>query len=469
MKFEKYTEVIKASPAIQIQSKITLLQRRAWNVMLAHAYHDLPIKNVHRIGIADLADKLGFQHKNANQKYLKAALRALRKCEVEWNVLHKDKTKEWGVAGLFAEVRIHENICYYQYPHTLQLRLYNPHIYTRLNLQLQNKFTSRYGLTLWEVCFDYFDLRRDEGETPVIDLDVFRKLMGLEHHEYPLFKELNRNVIKPALKEINAVTCYNVAVEQRRVGRRIGELKFRITRVKTRSAQQVFYADMENLPRVAAALIRAEVDRKFALKIADKEWDFVNPEKMSAPGVYPDFMEYIKEKVAVCARASDVKNPGGYIVEAIRENYRDKVVKTAHQQRVKKSKQKELQFLCSEYNKKRDAIIHKVIEAKPDLLAAAAEKVKRQFVLERLWEYDSPVQAYEGSNVVKAELRSIVEAEFCTDLMTPLYQEYEEEKVRIAGLPEPRRKGRRCDSNKLTPIRKVMESIVMEDSQEHAR
>ena len=34
-------EVIKASAAIHIEGKITNLQRRAWNVLLAHAYDEL--------------------------------------------------------------------------------------------------------------------------------------------------------------------------------------------------------------------------------------------------------------------------------------------------------------------------------------------------------------------------------------------------------------------------------------------
>ena len=42
MNLAKIDEVIKASPAIQIQSKITHLQRRAWNVLLANAYNDWP-------------------------------------------------------------------------------------------------------------------------------------------------------------------------------------------------------------------------------------------------------------------------------------------------------------------------------------------------------------------------------------------------------------------------------------------
>ena len=40
-------EVVKASPAIQIQSKITHLQRRAWNVLLANAYNELTNKEIH--------------------------------------------------------------------------------------------------------------------------------------------------------------------------------------------------------------------------------------------------------------------------------------------------------------------------------------------------------------------------------------------------------------------------------------
>ena len=42
MNLTRRDEFIKASPAIQVQSKMTLLQRRAWNVLLANAYDDLP-------------------------------------------------------------------------------------------------------------------------------------------------------------------------------------------------------------------------------------------------------------------------------------------------------------------------------------------------------------------------------------------------------------------------------------------
>ncbi|MDE0468901.1 MAG: replication initiation protein, partial [Candidatus Poribacteria bacterium] len=250
MNLAKINEVIKASPAIQIQSRISLLQRRAWNVLLANAYNELPNKEIHSISVGELAAKLGFKDKHSNQDYLKEALRALRSCEVEWNILSKDK-EEWGVAGLLAEVRIRDGICFYQFPHTLRLKLHNPRVYAKLNLRLQNRFTSRYALILWEICFDYFDTDRDQGETPFIPLETFKSLMGLEETDYLVFKVLNRDLIKPAIKEINDLTDYLIEVEQKRIGRKVAELKFRITKVKQIPLQESVFPDIENLPPVA--------------------------------------------------------------------------------------------------------------------------------------------------------------------------------------------------------------------------
>ena len=246
MNLSKINEVIKASPAIQVQSKMTLLQRRAWNVLLANAYNELPDKDIHSASVVELAAKLGFNSKN--EDYLKDILETLVDCKVKWNLLGKDKKQEWGVASLLAEVRIHDGICFYQYSHTLRQKLHNPRIYAKLNLRLQNQFTSKYALVLWEVCFDYFDTDRDQGETPFIPLETFRELMGIEVSEYQTFKALNRDVIKPAIKEINALTNYHVEVEYKRIRRSVAELKFRIVRVKQLPVQESVFPDIEDLP-----------------------------------------------------------------------------------------------------------------------------------------------------------------------------------------------------------------------------
>jgi hypothetical protein len=87
-------EFIKASPAIQIQGSLTHLQRRAWNVLLANAYDELPNKEIHRVSVVELAAKLGFNSRN--QEHLKDMLKSLAECTVEWNVLGKDKKTGMG-------------------------------------------------------------------------------------------------------------------------------------------------------------------------------------------------------------------------------------------------------------------------------------------------------------------------------------------------------------------------------------
>ena len=429
MNLAKINEVIKASPAIQIQSRISLLQRRAWNVLLANAYNELPDKDVHSVSMFELSAKLGFG--DGNQEYLKEVLKSIVDCTVEWNLLNKDNKQVWGAASLLAFVEIEDGICCYQFPHPLRLRLHNPRVYAKLNLRLQNRFTSKYALVLWEVCFDYFDTTRDQGETPFIPLETFKTLMGLAETDYSVFKVLNRDLIKPAIQEINDLTNYHVEVEQKRIGRRIGELKFRITKVKQLPIQESLFPDIENLPVVAFELVQANIDRKVALQIADKEWDFVNPEKLPPPGTYPDFLSYIAEKIEMSLDAASVKNRAGYIVEAIRENYQDPELQKQRQVRAEKAKQKELEDLKTEFNVKRKNILRQVVHAQPELVEAAAERIQSYIVRQRLAEQPSVIEAYQKGGMIAAEINAILAEEFCQNLIAPVVAAYEDEKARI--------------------------------------
>ena len=318
-------------------------------------------------------------------------------------------------------------------PPYLRLKLHNPRIYAKLNLRLQNWFKSQYALVLWEVCFDYFDTDRDQGETPFIPLATFKDMIGLKPDEYPVFGFLNRDVIKPAIKEINNLTDYHVEVEQKRIVRRIAELKFRITKVKQLPVQESLFPDIENLPPVAVELVQAEIDRKVALNIADHEWDFVTPQKLPTPGTYPDFMAYVAEKIEISLNASSVKNRGGFIVEAIRENYQDPQVQKTREMRAEKAKEKELEDLEAEFEVKRDNILRQTVHAQPELVEHAAERIQSYIVRQRLLEHPSAMEAYQKGGMVTAEINAILAAEFCQDLLAPVNAAYEDEKTKILG------------------------------------
>ena len=431
MLLEDINQVIKASPAIQVQGKMTHLQRRAWNVLLANAYNELPTAEIHSVSMQELAVKLGYDSKD--QEYLKETLEALVDFTVEWNILRKDKKQEWGIASLLAEARIVDGICYYEYSHSMRQRLHNPRIYSKLNLRLQNQFKSQYALILWEVCFDYFDTDRGTGETPFIPLETLRELLGIESDEYPLFPELNRTVLKPAIKEINALTDYHVEVEQKRVGRKVAELKFRITRVKQLPVQESLFPDIENLPPVAIELLQAHVDRKVARQIAKKAWEFVTPTKLPPADAYPDFLAYVAEKIEMSFSAADVKNRGGYVIEAIRENYQDERVRKEREVRAEKVKEKALEDLEETFRIKRNNILRQAIHADPTLIQKAAERVTLIHPRRRLEEYDTATEAYQESSMVKVAIEEVIADQFCQDQLAPVVTAYEDEKARIFG------------------------------------
>ena len=429
MLLENINEVIKASPAIQIQGKMTHLQRRAWNVLLANAYNELPNKEIHTVSVAELSAKLGFDSKN--DEYLKETLEALVDFTVEWNILGKDKKQEWGVASLLAEARIKNGICYYEYSHSMRQRLHNPRIYTKLNLRLQNQFKGQYALILWEVCFDYFDTNRGTGETPFIPLETFKELMGLDETDYPVFKVLSRDVIKSAISEINALTDYHIEVEHKRLGRRVAELKFHITRVKQLPVQESVFPDIENLPPVAIELVQAHVDRKVALQIAKKAWAFVTPEKLPPPDAYPDFLAYVAEKIEMSFSAPDVSNRGGYVIEAIRENYQDEWVRKAREVRAEKAKEQALEDAEETFILKRNNILRQAIQVDPTLIEKAAERVETYHPRRRLEEYDTATEAYRESTMVKVAIEEVIAEHFCYDKLAPILENYQDEKARI--------------------------------------
>ena len=426
-------EFIKASPAIQIQSKITHLQRRVWNVLLANAYDELPNQDIHRVSVAELAKSLGFN--SHNEDYLKETLEALVDCIVKWNVLGKDKKERWGVAALLGSAEIENGICTYSFAAHLRYKLYNPRIYTKLNLRLQNRFTSRYALILWEICFDYFDTARNHGETPFIPLNTFKELMGIALDDYPTFKTLNQRVIKPAIKEINELTNFFVEVDQKRIGRKIGELKFRISRLKelpsVEPVQETFLFDIEDLPPVAFKLVQAGVSRKEALRIANQEWDAVDAAAL--PESREDFAAYVEEKIGLARHATSVKNAGGFIVKAIHENYQDPVYQKQFQAEQEKEKQAMLASLKSEMLEKQNTLIRQAVRTNPELLDQATAKISSGFIRERLMDYDTIKDAYAAGGMVAGDINSILAKELCADLIAPVIAEYEAEKERLEG------------------------------------
>jgi plasmid replication initiation protein len=219
-------DVIKHSGAIQVSAnQISLLQRKIWNILLANAFDDLLSKDEYSIKIKDLAEILKFDSNDI--ELVKEAVTKMQKVLVQWNVLEKDD-EAWISSQFLGEVNITKQSGVYLYLGKIsQKKLYNPTMYAKISLAVQSKFRSKYALILYELCLDYFIKKQGKGETPWIDVEDFRKLMGADNDKYySNFKYLNRKVLNVALNEVNKESDIFIKVSRRMESRKVVALNF---------------------------------------------------------------------------------------------------------------------------------------------------------------------------------------------------------------------------------------------------
>ena len=203
------------------------------------------------------------------------------------------------------------------------------------------------------------------------------------------------------------------------------------TQEAAESTQASLFVDMEDLPALAVKLVQAGVSHKEALRIANEEWDGVDAAAVLEDK--EDFAVYVDEKIGLARHATHVRNAGGFIVKAIRENYQDPEFQKELQAKKKKEKQEILALLRREMLEKQTALIRQAVRANPELIEQAAEKITSSFVRERLMDYDSVKDAYAAGVLVAGEINSILAKEFCADLIAPVIAAYEAEKELLEG------------------------------------
>ena len=353
-------DVIKSSAAIHIHNSITLLQRRVWNVLLFNAYNELEKKEEHQIALKDLSTLVGYD--SHDMDYLKEAAEAMVRCTVQWDILDKDGSPEWGVTALLAQGGIKRGVFTYAYSPKLRQLLHNPRVYARLDLNLQKQFESKYALALWELCADYPGASREYGETPFIELDTYRALMGIKEGGYPKFKEFNRCAVKEPVAEINSISDFQVSVDYLRQGRKVTALKFKMRRVallpEPNKEQGKLFPELDDMPLVIRELKEACIASPDAWEIWQQGFGYVDEKSRPAdPAEDADtaFVQYIREKVHLLKRrqaSGKVDNSTGFLLQAIRQNYANpefmqevRREASAATQQVKRERQKQVTML----------------------------------------------------------------------------------------------------------------------------
>jgi plasmid replication initiation protein len=368
-------EVIKPSAAIQISNKITLLQRRCWNFLLANAYDELPKKEIYEISIADLTNVLCFD--SGNVEYLKKSLENILKCTVKWNILNKDGKEKWGLASLLSEVEIEDGLIRYAYSPTLREKLYNPSMYARINLSMQNRFDSKYTLALYELAVDYLIVKIGSGQTPYISIFKLRELLGFKKDQYMVFKSFNRDILKKAINEINKKSDLFVEMGYKRERRKVVSIKFII---KVQNNQKLL---IKNIKNDEFLKIFTTLQKKFLLSPSQAE---IILEKYKDLSILEILLIEIEQKY----KNGEIKNLGAYSFQMLKEHTgivkseidkdkeKEKRELKEQKERIKKE-QLQIKKLKDEFDQNKQQKINKYIEENRETISEFFPEFKEKY------------------------------------------------------------------------------------------
>jgi hypothetical protein len=96
-------------------------------------------------------------------------------------------------------------------------------IWGKITLPILMAFTSKYAVSLYENTTQWTGLSMKLFQE--FTLEEFREMLGIEHGKYAAFGALNKHIIKPATKEINALAPFNIAILPIKTGRKVTRIR----------------------------------------------------------------------------------------------------------------------------------------------------------------------------------------------------------------------------------------------------
>lgn len=302
-------ELKKAVEAIFIRpmqgSKITLVMRKAYNVLLQRAQeqgHDIV---TYRVPLSEIIRDINYD--SNDYELLKQYLRRLNATQVEWDLLTEEGKKRWGVSTMLSEAEIVDRHLEYSFAPKIKKRLLDPAIYHRIDLRLQTRFRSSYALALFEACGRY--IKNPSALTAKLPWTTWRAILcGEDSEHYSEFKYFNRDVLKRAITEVNAVSDIQIELKVTKEGGRVTDLQFSVWPKK----QQPLDLDNPNL--LDSQLFQAVI--KLGVSKADAASLFGQHEEADIAAT----LELVQKRVKRDGLAK-IENPAAYFRNALSKGY----------------------------------------------------------------------------------------------------------------------------------------------------
>ncbi len=258
LEVQEKKDLLKHVSAIHSAAPLTLLQRKINNALLFHAYPTLTTQEEHTITITELCRLIGYE--GHNYDVFKEAILGLLNTVIQWNIIGDDCNGEiWRAGAIISFVEIRKSVCTYYYAKPLRELLYEPSVYGRISMIVQAKFSSAYGLALYENCTRYITIKI----TKWFDYEIFRKLMGVvDDSKYVIFKDFKKRVIDRAVSEVNLRSSIEVTPEYRTVGRKVVAIRFKVNektkKIPLGKKTSKTYDELENQERALIDTLQSE-------------------------------------------------------------------------------------------------------------------------------------------------------------------------------------------------------------------
>jgi hypothetical protein len=299
----------KHAATIHCSNSLSLLQRKICNALLYHAYHELREREEHQIQIQELCNIIGYN--GHNQAAIKEALKAIISTVIEWNVTdEKSGEEEWTASTILASVKIKGPLCRYSYSSHLKSLLHSPSMYGKINMIIQSKFKSSYGLALYENCIRFCGL----PSTRWFEMEVFRKLMGVPDSIYVIFRDFKRRVIDKAVEEVNSHSDLIIHAEYKKKARQVTEIRFSLKERprKPHLGKVQKEGDLSNEDDLVKELVHS-----WGINIQIvQQWI----EQLGREQIIKN-IHYVKSSSAF--KDKTIQRLGGYLKRAVEENYAD--------------------------------------------------------------------------------------------------------------------------------------------------
>lgn len=255
---------------VPTRDRLSLMARKVYNVMMFHAQKQGVETDVYRLRLREVINTIDFNSNNT--EVLKEHLRQMVTTKVEWQSPTTGEGAKWAVSTLIAHAQLSvergETFMEWSYAPTIKQAILDPERYARISLEYQAAFRSMGGLVLYEICSRYVD--NPGGLTNRQPWSWWRPVLtgapeGQSGGAYDEWKYFNRDVVKKAVAEVNAVTDLVVEAIEHKKGRAIVDLQFRVSRnVRAKPLQGI--PSPINLQDIGRAIsVGVEQDRAEAL------------------------------------------------------------------------------------------------------------------------------------------------------------------------------------------------------------